>query len=314
MVTRNQWGALVLVMNLAACGGGGGEGGGAASSVAGSRSSSSSAVSSAGASSSASSSAGAASSSAASSAAASASVSSSSASSSSALNAAWPPGQNFDLSHWKLQLPDADTTEIPASTLSAGYTSQYFYTDTDGAMTFWAPTTGATTQNSHYPRSELREMLDPSSSKVNWGWQGTHIMKLTGKVVKLPSTGKVIVAQIHAIEEDGTNAPPLVKIVFNTNQLDGQVKSDSSGSGSDVHNYFTNIAVGDRYDVEIRVTNGVAFITVNGDTRSVDFVSMDAGWKNLKYYFKAGNYVQDNSADGGSATTKLYSLSVSHSN
>jgi hypothetical protein len=310
VVKHNQWLALIMWMGLAACGGGGSSGGsaGVAASSASQSSISSAASSAASSASSVSSSAGSVSS------ASSSTAGVSSSSSSSALNPAWAPGQNFDLSHWKLQLPDADTTEISASNLSGGYTSQYFYTDIDGAMAFWAPTTGGTTANSHYPRSELREMLDPGNSKVNWGWQGTHVMKATGKVVQLPSTGKVIVLQIHAIEEDGTNAPPLVKVVFNKNQLDCQVKSDSSGSGSDVHNYFDNINVGDLYTVEIRVTDGVAYITVNGQTRSVDFVSMDAGWKSLKYYFKAGNYVQDNSTDGGSAITKLYSLSVSHSN
>nr|2ZAB_A Chain A, Alginate lyase [Sphingomonas sp. A1]2ZAC_A Chain A, Alginate lyase [Sphingomonas sp. A1] len=224
------------------------------------------------------------------------------------------PGKNFDLSHWKLQLPDANTTEISSANLGLGYTSQYFYTDTDGAMTFWAPTTGGTTANSSYPRSELREMLDPSNSKVNWGWQGTHTMKLSGKTVQLPSSGKIIVAQIHGIMDDGTNAPPLVKAVFQDGQLDMQVKQNSDGTGSDVHNYFTGIKLGDLYNMEIRVTDGVAYVTMNGDTRSVDFVGKDAGWKNLKYYFKAGNFVQDNTSTGGSAIAKLYSLSVSHSN
>src|SRR5262245_33612978 len=75
-----------------------------------------------------------------------------------------PPGGNFDLSHWKLTLPDANATEIPAEQLDAGYTnSLFFYTAQDGAMTFWSPVTGGVTGETDYPRSELRELLNPDN-------------------------------------------------------------------------------------------------------------------------------------------------------
>ena len=43
----------------------------------------------------------------------------------------------------------------------AGYASKYFYLDDKGKMTFWTPVNGklATTPNSSYPRSELREIM-----------------------------------------------------------------------------------------------------------------------------------------------------------
>src|SRR5213075_1137503 len=44
-----------------------------------------------------------------------------------------PPGDNFDLSHWKLTLPDTNVTEIEAVELIAGYSNAtYFYTAPDG--------------------------------------------------------------------------------------------------------------------------------------------------------------------------------------
>src|SRR5437867_13232120 len=101
-----------------------------------------------------------------------------------ALDPTKPPSGNFDLTHWKLTLPvdssgvtNGDAAEIQVSQLSTGYSNAlYFYTAPDGAMVFWAPVTGATTSGSTYPRSELREMINPGSSSVNWSGYGTHLL------------------------------------------------------------------------------------------------------------------------------------------
>src|SRR5664280_1045336 len=93
-----------------------------------------------------------------------------------ALNPGNPPSGNFDLSHWKLTLPvdgsgttNGTATEIHTPQLVAGYTNAfYFYTGPDGAMVFWCQVTGATTSGSDYPRSELRELLNPDDNSVNW--------------------------------------------------------------------------------------------------------------------------------------------------
>jgi len=79
------------------------------------------------------------------------------------------PGGNFDLSVWQLQEPvgsPGSPTTISSARLQGanGYQDAYFYTDTrDGAMTFWAPEKGVTTPNSHYARSELRELTSSPS-------------------------------------------------------------------------------------------------------------------------------------------------------
>src|SRR5882724_1772231 len=120
-----------------------------------------------------------------------------------ALDPAKPPSGNFDLSHWYLGLPvdsSGGTNGTSASTntaaLVAGYTSEWFYTGPDGAMTFWAWVVGATTSGSSFPRSELRELISPPSTASNWFGYGTHIMDAQCKVLQLPSTKKVIIGQI----------------------------------------------------------------------------------------------------------------------
>src|SRR5947207_8419061 len=80
-----------------------------------------------------------------------------------------PPGENFNLTNFYLGLPVDSTNgtagpsaSIPAAQLVAGYSNAlYFYTSPDGGMVFWAPVTGATTSGSSYPRSELREQINP---------------------------------------------------------------------------------------------------------------------------------------------------------
>src|SRR5271154_2906257 len=130
-----------------------------------------------------------------------------------AVNPAWaldpnlPPGSNFDLSHWDLQLPtingiltgaSGNVDTLSPSQLTAGATNAYFYTGPDGAMIFWAPDDGARTGNSAHPRSELREELIPNNGNVNWTLDGTHIITAICVVSNVPSdTQKVCIGQIH---------------------------------------------------------------------------------------------------------------------
>ncbi|WP_261903687.1 polysaccharide lyase family 7 protein [Vibrio fortis] len=88
------------------------------------------------------------------------------------LDPAKAPAQNFDLSKWKINLPEL-TTEGPrkGKTLEIAKTElanvetpyvhpEWFYTDKEtGAMVFVAPNTAPTTPNSKNTRSELRAML-----------------------------------------------------------------------------------------------------------------------------------------------------------
>ena len=75
--------------------------------------------------------------------------------------AARVPGDLIDLADWYLTLPtgkqgDPDTVENPEL---ATFTNEFFTLDDTGeAVVFSARGDGVTTKNSHYPRSELREM------------------------------------------------------------------------------------------------------------------------------------------------------------
>jgi hypothetical protein len=222
-----------------------------------------------------------------------------------ALDPSLPPSGNFDLSHWYLGLPDANSSSIQPSVLTAGYTSEYFYTGTDGSMVFWAPVTGGTTSGSTYPRSELRELIagTDNSTGVNWNALGTHVLTAECRVTQVPSTGKVIIGQIHG----GTQ--PLCKIYYASGSIYVRCHTDATG-GTENQYEFGPSALTTPISYQLQVVDGLLTMTINGTTQTFDFAS---GWGGAEFYFKAGSYCQDNvgqSTEG--SRVAFYSLSVNH--
>lgn len=233
----------------------------------------------------------------------------------SSLNPSVPPGSNFDLSIWQLQLPSG-TTDNPdqksPAQLEAGFTNQYFYTDTgDGSMTFWCPENGVHTMNSNYARSELREM-NADGSAANWGLSGTHTLNNTLKVVK--TDGTVVIGQIHigsAIQSGLTaSTKPLLELYYHSNgDITVGVENDPTG-GQTVSPVIANIPLGQQFSYQIKESNNTLTVTINGAATSY---AVPSGFVGYGEYFKAGDYFQ---TAGSSATigaqVQVYALSVSH--
>jgi hypothetical protein len=227
-----------------------------------------------------------------------------------ALDALLPPGGNFNLSCWKLTLPDAGATEVSAPQLAAGYTNAaFFYTGADGAMVFWCPVTGGVTSGSSYPRSELRELLVSTNDNVNWTTRGTHTLEAQCRVLQVPSSKKVVIGQIHAF---GGNAQPLVKLQYDNGMVEALVKISPYGE-TDTDYPFLPMALNTLISYRLQVTNGLLTITVNNSNRTVNLLQNHPAWANQSFYFKAGSYCQDNlglSPEG--ARVSFYQLTVTH--
>ncbi len=259
-----------------------------------------------------------------------------------ALDPSQPPSGNFDLSHWKLQLPTLNGVltgtggsvdeETPAQ-LQAGFTNAYFYTGSDGSMVFWAPDDGATTSGSTHPRSELREELIPGNDGTNWTVFGIHIMTAQCKVLRVPSdTLKVCIGQMHEpnTRPDGSasvgNEEMIMfdisskKIYANIN-LDGNV--DSSFSQTFISG--SGVATNSMINYTMSMVNGLLKIVVNNVTNSWTLLSgtnisghVAQNWtlaSGNTLYFKAGDYNQtvntcNCSTDG--AQVAFYSLTRFH--
>ena len=142
----------------------------------------------------------------------------------------------IDLSHWKVTTPAGDGKKplevSPPEILNYATNKDlmpYMYNDsTRGAIVFHAFPSEATTRNTKYSRSELREQMVPGDNTVNWTFKEGGVMK--GKLaIDEVSRGKdgkyhrIIIMQIHGrltneqrdlIGQDDNNAPPILKIYW----------------------------------------------------------------------------------------------------
>lgn len=224
----------------------------------------------------------------------------------------------IDLSHWKLTLPvrasekgEGTPLEIAPSKLIAGYThADYFRFDSDGTMVFWCPVSGATTENTDYPRTELREMIDPTVDSVCWAAPGTHVLTARCRVSEVPSSQKVIIGQIHGYSG---KANPLIKLQFFKGRIEALVK-EKAKKGKDIKLTLTDVGVEKDFDYEIRLQDGLLSVSVNGATKTVNVFEKDPEWASQSLYFKAGAYVQDNEGPASEGARVSFSkLMVSHS-
>ncbi|MBM7060260.1 polysaccharide lyase family 7 protein [Pseudomonas sp. UL073] len=217
------------------------------------------------------------------------------------------PGTKYDLSQWKLTLPDRDANEILPAQL-ASYSSEYFHLTADGAMAFVAPAGGGTTENSRYPRSELREVLDPGDDNVNWSGSGHHALSATCQVIQAPREQKIIVGQIH-----GFDARPLIKLQWEKGKLKALIKQSPKGSNDDISHVFATRVDNRPFSYRIEVNEGRLSVEVEGERIEHDFYREDPAWREVTYYFKAGAYAQTaKSANGEVAEVHFTRLQVEH--
>lgn len=224
------------------------------------------------------------------------------------------PASNFDLSLWKLTLPTDsmggfDGTAYEIKPIPANYENEpYFFTAADGAMVFSAPTEGATTSGSHYPRSELREM---TSSYTNAAWTveqgGTLAATLLVNEVPTKSDGtkgRIIVGQIHGPSDE------LCRLYYENGNI--YFHDDKAGSSQvetkfqlkDSTGAMPQIPLNAKFDYTIRATRTMLTVTVNyaGKTYTAND-PISAFWPGKGLYFKAGVYLGVGKPGSGAGTT-----------
>ena len=89
----------------------------------------------------------------------------------------------IDLSHWKVTLPIGNPTEVSPPEILNYATNEtlkpFMYNDSiTGALVFYTYP-GASTANSSYSRTELREQMVPGSNTTNWTFAQGGYMKGT---------------------------------------------------------------------------------------------------------------------------------------
>ncbi len=263
-----------------------------------------------------------------------------------------PPSGNFDLTFWKLTRPN--NTEKDEKTLANGYIREgEFYTDSiTGAMVFWCPNTGATTSNTSFPRTELREMLRRGDSSIgtqginknNWVFSSSNlanqeaaggvdgIMTATLQVdhVSLTSdefrkVGRTIIGQIHASDDEPCRlyyrklpGHERGSIYFAHEPTTGAEQwYNMIGSRSDSQaDPADGIALGEKFSYEIKAIGNLLTVTIirEGKPDVVQEVDMtNSGFADDWMYFRAGNYNQNNAGDDGEfAQVSFFALDVRH--
>ena len=247
---------------------------------------------------------------------------------------------NIDLNNWKVTLPIGNPTEVnPPEILNYGTNATlkpFMYNDSiKGALVFYTYP-GASTTNSSYSRTELREQMVPGSNSTNWTFAQGGNMKGTlamGEITKDSNDDyhRTIIMQIHGrltneqrdlINEDDNNAPPMLKIYWvngkvrvktkvlnNLNATDTEMLYTSAW-GDDVGYTFPEYVGFDKFTLEVKVSEGRMEVIMNGTSKVYDDIHIQK-WGIFENYFKAGNYLatQDSCAR---SKVEYYELEVSH--
>lgn len=214
------------------------------------------------------------------------------------------PATVLNLKNWKLTLPvntdhAGSPDEITQPELASFSSPNFRLNEAKNGVIFQANAGGATTKNSGYPRSELREMN--GSKAASWSnKEGAHTMVVRQAITHLPVVKpEVVSAQIHDSSDD------VIMIKLSGKSLFVEAKSKNIGT------LDSNYTIGTAYTVKIVAANGKIQVFYN-DALKADYSKSGSG-----YYFKTGCYTQSNTSKGDAASAYgevvIYDLSVSHS-
>lgn len=262
-----------------------------------------------------------------------------------------PPSSNFTLTNWKITLPDA-SEELPSWLTAGNEIENIFYTSPQtGAMVFNCPTRGKTTSSAtKYSRTELREMLRGLNTRPptkgigpnNWvlstapvehqqaagGVDGTLEAVLSVDYVSRTGEahmiGRVIVGQIHGEDDEP------VRIYYRKlphNNKGSIYFAHERPGGEDIYYPLVGsrendaadpadgIALGEKWGYRIHIEGQALSVRViREDGRYIEqSLSIDDGYNQDWFYFKAGLYNQNNAGDENEyAQVSFYYLEARH--
>lgn len=222
------------------------------------------------------------------------------------------PADILNLKYWKETLPvdldgNGSPDEIKQPKLSIYSHPKFFHVnDTLDGVVFRADCDGFHTENSFFPRSELREMADPEG-KAGAAWDSgdgkTHTMEILQAITHRPEIKPEVVAgQIHDEDDD------VCKIRLDGSKL--YVESDHASDQVLTSNYI----LGAKFRIRIVANSTGIDVWYNG----VKKAHIDGTFEDC--YFKAGCYTQATSKVAsthekygtGYGEVVIYELEVTH--
>jgi hypothetical protein len=252
----------------------------------------------------------------------------------------------IDLSHWSVTTPELNKKGgamniEPPEILNYATDERllpYMYNDsTIGALVFYSFPSDATTANTKYTRSELREQMVPGDNDTNWTFAegGTMKGRLAMGEISKDADGKyhkAIIMQIHGrltdeqrdlIGQKDNNAPPILKIYWQNGKVrvktkvlkniaatDEELLHEDAWDNDKGFTFEQEVGFG-KFTLEVKVSEGKMVIVLNNSEYKVYEDVHMRRWGIFENYFKAGNYFQSRD-EGAFAKIKYYELEVKH--
>jgi hypothetical protein len=214
------------------------------------------------------------------------------------------PAATVSLSGWKLTLPvnssggqsGAATTVNPAVV-----TPPWLTRNSDGTLTFWAPTKGATTPNSAHPRTELVRTTDVTAGS------GNHTMSTDVTMQQLPAgSNDIIIGQIHG---SGSNSSvPLLMLHYTSGRIWVAVRNNPTVSGSQTATLLTGVPMNQPISFHITAngTNLTSSVTVTSTGQSASHTNaLNSSFNGMAVRWQVGDYQQTNANSSSTAGGRL---------
>ncbi len=257
---------------------------------------------------------------------------------------------DINFSSWKVTLPVDENNNgspdeyQPNQLINGGYRSitavkSFMYDEVlDKSIVFYTfPST--TTANTSFSRTELRELINPTNSKVNWTLDTGGEMKGRLKMMEISKDNasssrvfhRTIFMQIHGIISisdmntygfSSNNGPPLLKMYWEEGFIWAFKKSlvNEATSGTNLLNTTSSIWKDEKinmgyvgfneFEFRIKASKGKLELQLNNESPYIYEDSSLAKWP-FENYFKAGNYLQTTNSEAF-ARVKYYNLTVTH--
>lgn len=202
-------------------------------------------------------------------------------------------GAGVDLAGWKLTIPEANDDGDARSIQPATTRAPWLSAAPGGGLVFWAPTAGATTENSEHPRTELQSLTTfPAGTS-------RHTLTASLTLLQLPQDGRgIILGQIHGAND--ISSVPYVMLRVQDGRLRVVVKQVQDGD--DLINYplLDNIGLNSRigYTIADNGDGTMSFsATANGLTGQAT-APVPTEFRGATVRFQAGDYQQANVSGG----------------
>ncbi|UKB81902.1 polysaccharide lyase family 7 protein [Chryseobacterium sp. MEBOG06] len=208
------------------------------------------------------------------------------------------PQAQFDLTGFNLQLPVPKNNSIAiikGSEIAQFSSENFYYSSEDKSIRFFCSSDGQATKGSHYPRTELRQTDE-------WHFENKHTLHVKMSVLKQPSSGKIIIGQIHGSSK-GTEA---VKLWWNNGELQAGFKKEVNGKEDRV-TLLKDVPLGQAFEYSIQQHGLDVQVKINQQTTNY---TLGDSWKSEAVYFKAGNYLQDNKIPVSSGLVAIYDIKI----